>query len=181
MQRVARGLFEAAGAGRTILAPNAELAAALFDAVERMHLAAGHDIWPTPQIRDFGGWLREQHARRQLFDAQLPRVLSDVEERELWRSAIEDSDLGDVFLEPAGAARAAARARRAMAEHGIPLRALAEYASEESLALLEWSRRFEQRCKALNCISADELLSSPPGDALGLVWIESPLWRPARA
>ncbi len=115
MQRVAHGLFEAAGAGRTVLAPNAELAAALQGAVERMHLAAGDGIWPTPKIRDFGGWLREQHARRQLSDAALPRVLGEVEERELWRSVIEDSGFGEVFLEPAGAARAARRARQAMA------------------------------------------------------------------
>ncbi len=178
MQRVAHGLFEAAGAGRTVLAPNAELAAALQGAVERMHLAAGDGIWPTPKIRDFGGWLREQHARRQLSDAALPRVLGEVEERELWRSVIEDSGFGEVFLEPAGAARAARRARQAMADHGIPLRALAGYATEESLALLDWNQRFEQRCSELNCIGADQLLSSAPGDVPDLVWIDSPLWRP---
>ena len=93
--------------GHTILAPNAELAAALFDAVERSHQNAGLDLWLTPRVRDFGGWLRETHINRQLRDAALPRILGDVDERELWRTVIESGDLGREILEPTGAARAA--------------------------------------------------------------------------
>jgi len=171
-------LFEAVTAGRTVLAPNTELAAALFDAVERMHVEAGHDIWPTPRIADFASWLREQHVQRQLSEAVLPRALSDIEERELWRSVILESEAGKEFLDPAGAARAARRARRAMSEYGISIRALAAYGTEESLALLDWNRSFGERCRDLDCISTDELLSSLPDDPLNIAWIESPLWRP---
>jgi probable DNA repair protein len=176
-------VFDAAGAGHTILAPTTELAAALFDAVERMHIEAGTEVWPTPRIRDFGGWLRERYGERQLSDASLPRLLSDIEERELWRSVILESDSGDQFLEPAGAARGARRARRAMFEYGIPASALAEYATEESLALLNWNRRFEERCRELGCIASDRLLvdqliGRTPVDSQSLVWIESPIWRP---
>jgi ATP-dependent helicase/nuclease subunit B len=178
-----RSVFDAAGAGHTILAPNTELAAALFDAVERMHVSAGDQIWPTPRIRDFGGWLRERYGERQLSDPSLPRALSDIEERELWRSVILESDSGDQFLEPAGAARSARRARRAMFEYGIPVSALAEYATEESLALLNWNRKFEERCRELNCIASDQLLSDrmierAAVDSRSLLWIESPIWRP---
>jgi ATP-dependent helicase/nuclease subunit B len=166
---------EAAAAGHTILTPNAELATALVAMVERTHVHAGHDIWPTPQIREFGSWLRERYAERQLGTA-LPRLLTDIEERELWREVILASDVGKTFLEPAGAARAARRARHAMSEYGIPGAALADYASEESLALLQWSRAFDERCRALDCISADQV---PTHEVSGvLAWIESPLWRP---
>jgi probable DNA repair protein len=175
---VGSGLFDAANAGHTILVPNTELAAALFDAVERMHVEAGHGVWPTPRIRDFGGWLRERYLGRQLEDASLPRVLSDFEERELWRSVILESDAGNEFLEPAGAARAARRARRALVEYGIPTAALAAYATEESFALLNWNRRFEERCRDLRCIAPDQLLSDTPIDSQRLVWIESPIWLP---
>ncbi len=175
----------AAAAGHIILTPNAELAAALMDMVERAHLHAGHPIWPTPQIRDFGSWLRERYAVRQL-DTALPRLLTDIEERELWRQVILASDVGKSFLEPAGAARAARRARHAMSEYGIPDAVLADYASDEALALLDWSRDFDARCRSLDCISVDHL---PAAQLLGahpplahapsmLTWIESPLWRP---
>ncbi|MDP9084308.1 MAG: PD-(D/E)XK nuclease family protein [Pseudomonadota bacterium] len=174
------GLMAAAAAGQTILTPNTELAAALFDAVERGYRHAGRDVWPTPRVRDFGGWLRERHLRRQLDDATSPRVLTDIEERELWREVIDASDAGRDLLEPAGAARAARRARRAMVEYGIPLQAVANHAkgSEECLAFLDWNRRFDERCWQSDCISSDELLARSAAPAEPFTWIESVMWRP---
>ena len=167
-------------AGHTVLAPNTELAAALFDAVERTHLKAGRDVWPTPRVLDFGSWLREQHAARQLRDLGSPRVLSDIEERELWREVIDSSGAAQDILEPTGAARAARRARRAVQEYGIPLRAVAEHgsASDESRAFLDWNRLFDERCRALDCVSADGLLRLTPPPTDPISWIESPAWRP---
>ena len=178
MQSGARGLFDAAGAGHTILVPNTELAAALFDAVERMHVDAGHELWPTPRIRDFGSWLRERYGERQRSDASLPRVLSDIEERELWRTVVQGSAAGGEFLEPGGAARSARRARRAMFEYGIPIESLAAYPTEETLALIDWNRGFEDRTRDLGCIASDRLLDATLPDSRDLVWIESPIWRP---
>jgi len=167
-------------AGHTILAPNTELAAALFEAVERAHRDAGRDVWPTPRVRDIGSWLREKHVGRQLSDAVLPRVLGDIEERELWRAVIDSSDTGRDLAEPTGAARAARRAHRAIHEYGIPLRVIAEHASatEESRAFLDWNGQFTERCRHLDCISADELLDLTPPPAEPVTWIESPVWRP---
>jgi ATP-dependent helicase/nuclease subunit B len=174
------GLMTAVAAGHTVLAPNAELATALFDAVERTHQEAGRELWPTPRIRDFGGWLRERHAERQLSEAMTPRVLSDIEERELWRAVIDSSEAGQSMLEPAGAVRAARRARRAVHEYGIPFRALAEHAtaSEESRVFLEWNRQFDLRLKSLECMGGDELLGCVRQPVETLIWIESLEWRP---
>jgi len=151
---------------------------ALIDAVERHHREAGRQIWRTPRIRDFGSWLREQHARRQYSDASAARCLGDVEERELWRAVVLDNESSGDFLDIAGAARSARRARRAILEYGIPLEALEEYATDESQALLGWIRRFEERCRALGCIGADELLASMTATTEAVAWIESPIWRP---
>ncbi len=174
------GLMGAVTDGHTVLAPNTELAAALFDAVERAYRDAGRDVWPTPRVRDFGGWLREKHVARQLMDAALPRVLSDIEERELWRAVIDSSDAGRDVVEPTGAARAARRARRAVHEYGIPLRAIADHASasEESRVFLDWNRQFGGRCRQLDCIGSEELLAQTPAPAEPISWIESPVWRP---
>jgi probable DNA repair protein len=176
----------------TVLVPNTELAAALVDAVERSHLVSGRQIWSTPRIRDFGGWLKERYVRRQLTDSALPRCLGDVEERELWRDVVLGSDAGR-FLEPSGAARAARRARRATHEYGIPMSAIAADGGEEAAMFVEWSARFAHRCRELKCLGADELLGGVGGrgntdaipdaeSAAEVAWIESPLWRPvARA
>jgi hypothetical protein len=184
-------LIEAAAAGRVVLAPSTELAAALFDAVERAHRQAGHEIWPTPKILDFGTWLKAQHVERQLEDSSLPRCLSDAEERELWRRVVLESAASAQFLEPSGAARAAQRARRATFEYGIPRGAINAYGSEETEAFEAWRAAFESRCRELRVIGADELLggldrsdprgaaSDDDGRAAAVTWIESPLWRPA--
>jgi probable DNA repair protein len=167
-------------AGHTILAPNTELAAALYDAVERTYRDAGLDIWATPRVRDLGGWLRDQHAQSQLTDSTSPRLLSHLEERELWRTVIDARESGPDFLEPAAAVRAARRARRTLYEYGIPLRAVAAQGagSEESEAFLGWNRQFDERCRDMHWIGADELLGRAGPGAAPLTWIESPAWRP---
>jgi probable DNA repair protein len=174
----APALLAALDAGDTLLAPNTELTAALFDAVERHHRETGRQIWRTPRIRDFGSWLREQHTGRQYLDASAARCLSDIEERELWREVVLEGESGENFLDVGGAARSARRARRAILEYGIPLTAVAQYATDESHALLGWIRSFEERCRALGCIAADELLGSLTGTSAAVAWIESPIWRP---
>jgi len=175
---VAPAVLAALDAGETLLAPNTELATALFDAVERHHREAGRQIWRTPRIRDFGSWLREQHTGRQHVAASAARCLSDIEERELWRAVVLESESSEDFLDVGGAARSARRARRAIAEYGIPLKAVAQYATDESHALLGWIRRFDERCRALGCMGADELLGSMTGTTEAVAWIEIPIWRP---
>ena len=191
MERVSPALLAAVAAGRTVLAPNTELANALFDAVQRVHRDAGDEVWPTPRGHDYSSWLRELYAQRQLSEAVAPRLLSEVEERELWRMVIDTAQIEKDFLDPAGAARAARRARRTLFEYAIPLEALDAAHSEECTAFLEWNRAFERRCSDLGCVSADSLLgglSSPDGRSLTarltspggpIDWIDSPQWRPA--
>jgi ATP-dependent helicase/nuclease subunit B len=179
VERVSPALLAAVAAGRTVLAPNTELANALFDAVQRVHRDAGDEVWPTPRVHDYSSWLREQHVQRQLADAVAPRLLSEVEERELWRMVIDTAQTGRDFLDPAGAARAARRARRTLFEYAIPLEALDAAHSEECAAFLEWNRAFERRCSALGCGSADSLLGGVASPGGSIDWIESPQWRPA--
>jgi len=179
VERVSPALLAAVAAGRTVLAPNAELAAALFDAVQRAHRDAGDEVWPTPRVHDYSSWFREHYGQRQLADAIAPRLLSEVEERELWRTVIDDAVSGGDFLDPAGAARAARRARRTLFEYAIPIEALDAAQSSECAAFLEWNSAFERRCRALGCVSADSLLGGLGSPDAPIDWIESPHWRPA--
>jgi ATP-dependent helicase/nuclease subunit B len=175
---VASSVLVAAASGRTILTPNSELSAALFDGIERARRAAGDRIWATPRVFDIGSWLRDQHAQRQLQGCDSPRLLSDIEERELWRAAIDSAEQGPDYLDPAGAARAARRARRTLREYGIPLAALRREESEEVAVFLSWNESFEEHCRELGCISADELLGRADVPAGSIDWIESPQWHP---
>ncbi len=172
-------MLAALEAGETVLAPNKELADALIDAVDRRHRDAAEEIWPTPRVRDFSSWLREQYSRKLILDAGNQRCLTDFEELEIWRGVVQEGESGEDFLDTQGAARSARRARRAMYEYGIPARAVAQYDTDESRALLAWIGRFDARCRELGCISADELLGSMQAPEERIAWIESPIWRPA--
>jgi ATP-dependent helicase/nuclease subunit B len=171
----------AALAGHTVLAPNNELATLLFDALERAHRAAGREVWPTPQVRDFGSWQRDRYAQRQLTGA-LPRCLTEIEERELWRDVVASSESRPGDLDPATAARLARRARRTVIEYGIPWRAVAAQPSEETEVFLQWSRQYDARCRDLGCVSSDDLTGHIEAPAERIFWMENPAWRPvARA
>ncbi len=162
-----------------MLAPNTELATLLFDALERAHRDSGRPVWPTPQVRDFAGWQRDHYAQRLIADGTLPRCLTDVEERELWRDIVAAGDSVDTALDPAVAARLARRARRTVMDYGIPWRAVGNQPSEETQIFLHWIGEYDQRCRALSCISGDDLTGRLEAQGERLFWIESPAWRPA--
>jgi ATP-dependent helicase/nuclease subunit B len=177
--RVPAELMAAATAGLTVLTPTVELATALADAVEREHRRTGHEIWATPRIRELSSWLRELSAIRQLADSRLPRCLTEVEERELWRAVIENSESSAGFMDLAAGARAARRARRTVQEYAIPLHALSLDPSAETQLFLQWNQEFDRRCRNLDCVSVDMLLSVTPPPSAEIVSLESPAWRPA--
>lgn len=177
--RVSQELLDAAAAGHAVVVPSAELARALFEALEAGQRATGRGLWRTPRVLEFGAWQRELHLKALLTDAARPRVLSELEERELWRQVIEASPGAADLLDVGVVARAARRARRAMADHGIPWSELRQEPSEETRVFLDWNQGFDARCESLAAISSDSVLEWASGEVEPFVWIESPDWRPA--
>ena len=160
-------LLEAIEAGRTLLAPNAQLAALLADRLQRHYLRESRGCWPTPQIRDFSGWVRQLYERQCFDTAGAPRVLEDLEEKLLWRAVVADSPRAVEFADITAAARAAREAWRAMQEFDISLQALAHQPGIEAQALYEWCGRFQARCRDLNAVPLCELPGrlTPPTEA----------------
>ncbi len=161
-----------------MLAPDRELAAAVFDAVERHHLGAGREAWPTPRVRDYGSWLREHHARRVAGGAARLRCLQEVEERLLWREIVVAEAREAGMQDPEGAAAAARRARRTIREYGIPLAALAGYGGEESTRLVGWIELFDRRCREIGCVVPEDLQGGFAELPEPVLWLDSPAWRP---
>lgn len=162
----------------TVLAPDRELAAAVFDAVERRHLGAGRSAWPTPRIQDYGSWLREHQARRVTSGAARLRCLQEVEERILWRDLVVADAREAGLLDPEGAAVAARRARRVIREYGIPLAAVADTGGEESARLVGWIERFDRRCREIGAVAPEDLQGGFADLPEPVLWLDSPAWRP---
>lgn len=172
-------LLDLVDEGRTLLAPTAEIAASILDRIEQHFVAQGRTVWPTPSVRDFSGWARQQYEEQCAESPVAPRLLEDLEERQLWRDVVATSALATEFSDIGGAARAARQAVRAMHDHDIPRAALRLYPGLESTALLQWIESFDERCRPLNALSADGLLAQLRAPIRPPVPIESPAWRPA--
>ena len=171
-------LLDLVGAGRVILAPTAEIAAGVLDRIEQQFLAQGREVWPTPQVRDFSGWARQQYDAQCADLADAPRLLEDIEERQLWREVIASSAIAAEFSDAAGAARAARQAVRTMHDYGIEPAALQDYPGLESTALLQWIESFDERCRQLNALSADCVPRRLHAPAFRPVPLDSLAWRP---
>ena len=162
-----------------MLTAHIEMSVALLHALERSYQLAGREIWPTPPVLDFRGWLRERHADQHLAVGGLPRCLTDFEERELWREIISSDASRPEALDAGVAARLAQRARRTVIEYAIPWHAVATHASAETEVFLDWNRQFDERCRSLNCVAVESLLEYAAAPGKPIYWLETPSWRPA--
>ncbi len=160
------------------MAPTNEMAAALGDALDRHWLESGREVWATPRVREFGSWLREQHLLRQRIDARAPYLLTDPEERELWRQVLAEDPGGEELADPAAAAFSARLARRTLVDYGIPRAALDASPTEETQWLGRGLDLFGRRLAGLDALTTDDLLATFPAPPEPIVWLESPAWRP---
>ncbi len=158
-----------------MLAPSTEIASILRHRVQQEFAAGAARVWRTPAVRDFSTWALERYTER----ADARRVLSVFESFQLWGDAIAASAAGPELLDLGAAARAARSARRIMRDHGITARELRASGSPESLAFLQWSATFDDRCQDLGVIDADDAISSLSSVSAQEYWLDSPTWRPS--
>jgi ATP-dependent helicase/nuclease subunit B len=123
--------------------------------------ARGLKVWRTPQILPWSTWLRRQYLEARASASgisSLKRVLTPAQSRALWDEVVVESRFGRDLLNPANAARLAARSWRQLHDYLIPLDSLAAYETPESMALETWCTEFSRRCAALNALDEAELV-----------------------
>jgi len=103
----------------------------------------GQTVWRTPRILPWSTWLAQQWLEARALGApHHSRLLTAAQARILWDSVVGDSQWGEQLLNPANAARMAARSWRRMQEYLIPLASLQTGDSAESEALHAWCSEF---------------------------------------
>ncbi|HET7306900.1 MAG TPA: PD-(D/E)XK nuclease family protein [Gammaproteobacteria bacterium] len=146
-------LFDELAAGATVVTVNDRLARRLRDRWAHRCRGAGYDVWETPPIMSFGGWLMSLYAARR--DATLggaPTVeamlLAPSQVEAVWTKLIRQSrhGHGGDLLQPTATAEAAMDAWRLCQAWRVPLARLAA-GSDDSTAFVEWARAYEDLCK----------------------------------
>jgi len=146
---LARGLSE----GIAVVTPNRRLAQTLAREFDERQIASGLAVWETADILPFGACVERLYEDALYSDiaAQLPLLLTDAQEQELWEAAIRASEWGEALL---AVPRAAADCRKAWGlahEWRIAGAVMGNPGSfpgnEDAKAFAEWARDYARRCE----------------------------------
>jgi ATP-dependent helicase/nuclease subunit B len=147
--------------GVTVLTASRRLAHALRLGYAQYAQNLGHSVWRTPRVMPWSTWLGQQwlESRASHTHAHHARLLTSAQARILWDQVVSESEWGDQLLNPANAARLAARSWRRMQEYLIPLAPLKTSDSAEAQALHAWCSEFLRRCEKLGALDETRLAS----------------------
>jgi probable DNA repair protein len=154
------GKYEFLERGGTVLTATRRLAHALRTGYATYAQAQKRTVWFTPKAIPWSAWLRErwlQERVRSAGEANALRLLSPTQAQLLWKEVVTASEVGQTLLDPASAARSAARSWERLQQFEIPLTELATHDTLESTALLQWAEAFQERCVELDAIDEAQL------------------------
>jgi probable DNA repair protein len=154
-------LFEQGG---TLVVPSRSRARAVRLAHAAAALAAGRQVWASPDVLSLGGWLRREAERLGAQDtAGAERILSAAEEWLLWRQCAAEVAQGLPLLDVAALGESLQRSSARAGDYGITLSA--RVGDGETALLVRAEREFAARCQALGACSVSALtgniLSAP--------------------
>jgi len=163
------GIAAAIEAGRSVIVPTAQQAAALRWNWARRQLALGCDVWSTPEILTWDAWLEARWQR----EPRLPalRRLNRSQQRTLWERVLHMQDVGfgsgeELALHAPALMQAAARATQSL------LNLSRSAVSEEERLLATALIAFRQQCEQLGAVA---LPLAPPEQLAPLVDGPAPL------
>src|SRR5258706_6466296 len=141
---LARGHSE----GVVVVTPNRRLAQTLAREFDKGQIASGLAVWETADVLPFGAFVERLYEDALYSDiaAQLPLLLADAQEQELWEAAIRASQWGEVLL---AVPRAAADCRKAwgLAHEWRIAGVLGSFSgNEDAKAFAEWAGDYAKRC-----------------------------------
>ena len=140
-------------AGIAVVTPNRRLAQELGREFDEGQTAKGLEVWETADILPFGAFVERLYEDALYSDvaAQLPLLLTDAQEQELWEAAIRASEWGEVLL---AVSRAAADCRKAWGlahEWRIAGTAMGNSGgfpgNEDARAFTGWAKVYARRCE----------------------------------
>ena len=126
-----------------VLTANKRLYRHLLERYEATQLEQGRQVWPTPAIYSYEGWLQRCFLQLE----EQPRLLSPQQEHYLWEQQIAAHVQGSEqeLLQQAQTAEKAQQANRLLTEYELSLADLP--LSEDQRAFLRWQQSYHQRCR----------------------------------
>ncbi len=145
MELLSPGLNQSIEGRFTVLAPNRRAAHALRHQFGEQAVAQGRLAWLTPDILTFRAWSERLWLQNR--QPGSPRLLSSQQTVLLWERIVAGSPAASALLNPASAARAAARSWDLAQAWSIPLASISAAGGEEAEVFTGWATQFESLCK----------------------------------
>ena len=145
-------LAEGHAAKITVVTPNRRLAQELGREFDDGQTVKGLKVWETADILPFGAFVERLYEDALYSDiaAQLPLLLTDAQEQELWEAAIRASEWGQVLLALPRAATDCRKAWGLAHEWRIAGAAMGNAGSfpgnEDAKAFAGWAKGYARRC-----------------------------------
>jgi probable DNA repair protein len=132
-----------AAGGGLVLTANKRLYRHLLERFEASMLERGRQVWSTPAIHSYEGWL--QRCFQELDNR--PQLLSPQQEHYLWEQQIAAAVQGSEqeLLQQAQTAEKALQANRLLTEYELSLADLP--LSEDQHIFLRWQQGYQERCR----------------------------------
>lgn len=132
-----------------VVTPNRRLAQDLARQFDEGQARNGLAVWETADILPFSAFIERLHedAIYSGLAAQMPMLLTEAQQEELWRAAIHASEWGEALL---AVSQAAADCRRAweLAHEWRIAGALGSFpGNEDARAFAEWAADYARRCR----------------------------------
>ncbi|PLY04009.1 MAG: hypothetical protein C0622_03460 [Desulfuromonas sp.] len=146
-------IFPAITQGALLLTVNKRLFRHLRESYDQWMLAQGKNVWPTPQIYSYEGWLN-----RCLADlGEEWRLLGQHQEQCLWEQQIEAAIAGSEFelLQLAQTADKAVEAHHLIKEYAID--PTSAYLTEDQRIFMNWRSRVTERCQQQGWLDKSDL------------------------
>ncbi len=129
-----------------MVVPTAQLASIAHEQFDREQIRIGSQAWERPAIYSLDAWMTSCWQEARFSVANVPALLSTLQERELWRTMIS-AERPDLF-DPLSMADLARRSARVLAEHTIPLDDEDWTEREDARQFQAWLRSLRKTCKS---------------------------------
>ena len=146
-------VISAAADGTLVLTANKRLFRHLRDQFDQRMVAAGKQVWSTPQIFSFDGWL--SRCLEELGEGW--RLLNPQQQQWLWEQEIETSSRGTSLelLQLSKTAEKAIQAHRLLCEYDLTLDG--EFLTGDQQVFYHWQQNYQSLCEKRQWLDPGEL------------------------
>ena len=125
--------------GTTIVTASARLARRLSWQYTMSRLAAGEQVWETPDILPWAAWVDRLWAQHQWASGRGESMISAAQCRLIWQQVLESSSHRKSLLQPATVADRAMDAWQMLQDWGLPTVPDGVFLNEDARAFRSWA------------------------------------------